>query len=115
MAYSMDLRVRVIEAYENGEGTMLQLSRLFRLGIVTVQRWIKRKKEQGSPVRLPRGGGNHRRIGALGESILLGLLERYPDATLAELAEHYAWNTHMPMNASVISHTLTRLGITRKK
>ena len=115
MAYSMDLRVRVVEAYENGVGTQAELGQLFKLGIETVRRWIRRKEVCNAPIRLPRGGGNPRRIGAIGEGVLLGLLERAPDATLQELAASYAWVTHMPMNTSVISHTLTRLGITRKK
>lgn len=115
MAYSMDLRIRVVDAYENGRGTRTELSQLFSLGIATVGRWIRRKKITGNITRLARGGGNRRRIGIIGEGILLGLLERVPDATLQEIAEEYAWITHMPMNASVVSHTLTRLGVTRKK
>lgn len=115
MAYSMDLRTRVVKAYEMGEGTQAEIGRLFDLGVATVKRWIWRKAATGTPARLPQGGGNPRRIGTIGESVLLGLLERAPDATLAELAEQYAWTTQMPMNASVVSHTLTRLGITRKK
>lgn len=115
MAYSMDLRTRVVQAYEQGEGTQVEIARLFNLGLATVKRWIWRKAATGTPARLPRGGGNPRRIGTIGETVLLGILERMPDATLAELSEEYAWTAHMPMNASVISHTLGRLGITRKK
>lgn len=115
MAYSMDLRIRVVKAYEMGEGTQADIGRLFNLGVATVKRWIWRKASIGEPARLPRGGGNHRRIGQIGEVVLLGLLERTPDATLAELAEQYAWATQMPMNASVVTHSLKRLGITRKK
>ena len=115
MAYSMDLRIRVVKAYEMGEGTQADISRLFNLGVATVKRWIWRTASIGEPARLPRGGGNPRRIGQIGEVVLLGLLERTPDATLAELAEQYAWATQMPMNASVITHSIKRLGITRKK
>lgn len=115
MSYSMDLRKRVVDAYEAGNGTREELSRLFKLGTATIGRWVRRKIENGTPQALPRGGGKSRRIGSIGECILLGILERTPDATLREIAEQYAWITHMPMSASVISHSLKRLKITRKK
>lgn len=115
MAYSMDLRVRVVESYENGEGTRAELGQLFRIGTATLGRWIRRSDEKGAPIRLPRGGGNPRRMGEIGELVLLGILERAPDATLKEIAEQYALTTHMPMNSTVVSETLTRLKITRKK
>ena len=59
----MDLRIRVVKAYEMGEGTQADIGRLFNLGVATVKRWIWRKASIGEPARLPRGGGNHRRIG----------------------------------------------------
>lgn len=115
MSYSMDLRRRVVDAYESGNGTREELGQLFNLGTATIGRWVRRKIENGTPHPLPRGGGKSRRIGAIGECVLLGILERTPDATLQEIAEKYAWTTHMPMNASVISHSMKRLEITRKK
>lgn len=115
MAYSMDLRIRAVQAYTSGNISQTEVSALFRISACTLNRWIIRSHEIGLPQRLPRGGGRIRRIGTIGEIILLGIIEKAPDATLAELATEYAWITHMPMNASVISHTLKRLGITLKK
>ena len=115
MSYSMDLRRRVVDAYESGNGTREELGRLFNLGTATIGRWVRRNIEKGTPHPLPRGGGKSRRIGSIGECVLLGILERRPDATLQEIAEQYAWTTRMPMSASVISHSMKRLEITRKK
>ena len=115
MAYSMDLRIRAVQAYEAGGIGQTDLAELFQVSPITLHRWIVRSRKTGLPKRLPRGGGRIRRIGAIGETVLLGIIERTPDATLAELAIEYAWVTHMPMNASVISHTLKRLDITQKK
>ena len=44
-AYSIDLRERVLEHLE--KGTRKEASALFQVGIATVYRWIKQKKEKG--------------------------------------------------------------------
>lgn len=115
MGYSLDLRMAVVEAHENRMGTREELSELFQIGPATLGRWVRRFRATGSPKPLPRGGGNRRRIGNIGETILLGLLEKQPDATLVELASQYSEVTRMPMSRSVISDMLGRLNITRKK
>jgi transposase len=47
MAYSMDLRYRVVEAYERGEGSMQQLAERFRVNVSSVFDWIVRMRETG--------------------------------------------------------------------
>ena len=115
MSYSIDMRLAVVKAHENGVETRENLSKLFDIGSATLGRWVRRFREQGSPEALPRGGGNRRRIGGIGETVLLDLLERQPDVTLKELANLYSCVTKMPMSKSVIGDMLMRLEITRKK
>ncbi len=37
--YSLDLRQRVVEAYENKEGSLRRIARRFKVGPNTVQAW----------------------------------------------------------------------------
>ena len=47
MEISQDLRRRVIWAYENKEGAMRRISKRFSIGLSTMKRLLKLKKETG--------------------------------------------------------------------
>ena len=63
-AYSVELRDRVVRAYEAGEGTHAEIAERFALGEATVKRWVwlQRKKGDVSPMR--KGGGTPSEISA---------------------------------------------------
>jgi transposase len=52
--YSKDLRERVIRCVEDGS-TMAAASRLYRIDHRTVERWCKRKREEGTAAARPLG------------------------------------------------------------
>jgi len=45
-AYSMDLRIRVIEAYKQGKGSMQELAKVFSIHWRTAQNWINRFEKE---------------------------------------------------------------------
>ena len=55
--YSIDLRLRVIKACENGNSTKKEIAKAFDMGIRTVARYWKQYKESGSvlPTEYKRG------------------------------------------------------------
>ena len=57
MALSLDLRRRIIDAYDNGEGTQARLARRFKVGKATVERLVRLRRETGSVEPRPHGGG----------------------------------------------------------
>ena len=60
-AYSLDLRERVVGAFDVGDMTDEQVAELFQVGEATVHRWRRLKRETGSLVpRPPRGGACRR-------------------------------------------------------
>jgi transposase len=62
-AYSLDLRERVVGAFDAGGMTDEQVAEVFRVGEATVHRWKRLKRETGSLVPPPpRGGGMPPRI-----------------------------------------------------
>ena len=77
MAYSLDLRIRAVEAYEQNSGTMEQVSKLFQIGVAMLNRWIHRYRYSGTVERLPCSGGKNPRIGKTGEIILLDILDSF--------------------------------------
>jgi transposase len=54
---STDLRMRVVQAYENREGAMRQLATTFRVSLSFVRRLLTHYREAGSVAPKPHGGG----------------------------------------------------------
>ena len=59
---SLDLRVRIVEAYERGEGSVRELAERFMVAPKSVQTYRKLWKVTGSVLPRPHGGGRGRKI-----------------------------------------------------
>ncbi|MEY3011903.1 MAG: Transposase, partial [Pseudomonadota bacterium] len=57
-ALSQDLRKRVVDAYDNGEGSYVQLAERFDIGVATVKRWMWRRRDTGGLQPLFSNNGN---------------------------------------------------------
>lgn len=79
-ALSLDLRKRVVMAYEAGEGTMKSLGRRFSVGEATVKRWVRRKR-QGLGLEPGPYRGKEPRIGGERLAIVQAIVEESPDET----------------------------------
>lgn len=58
IAYSVDLRERVVGAYRGGEGTQQEIAQRFQVSPSFVQRLLRRQRE-GRPLEAKQRGGNH--------------------------------------------------------
>lgn len=89
-AYSIDLRKRIVHAYENEQITQRELAERFQVSLRCVQMLLKRWREEGTVEPKPHGGGQPRKI--TGEKLerLRRAVEQQPDATLEELRERCA-------------------------
>ena len=85
-AYGVELRERVVRAYESGEGTQVEISERFALGEATVKRWVWLKRRTGAVSPARKGGGTRSEIGA--EDIET-MLDQLGDATAIELTAEY--------------------------
>jgi transposase len=110
-AYSLDLRQRVLKAYDENKWTVGQIAERFKVGEWWVYK-LKRQRKAGGGIG-PRKGkvGQPRRLGPEP----LGQLERYvdkhPDATLEQIHEKIGAACTMV----TIHNTLRRLGYRYKK
>jgi transposase len=94
---SLDLRRRIVEAYlSKNSGTYEQTARLFGIGEATVSRLLRRKRETGDVVSMPKGGNNPRRVDL---NWLRKDLQANPDARLGDRAA--AWESHSHKGVSV--------------
>ena len=56
-AYSLDLRERVVKAYEKGGATLVEIAGRFSVGPTFVKKMLRQKRETGSLERVPQRAG----------------------------------------------------------
>ena len=114
VAYSLDLRRKVVEACARGDRTQHQVAEDFGIGIASVVRFVIRAKNGKLAYERPRVIPSRRVLDDAGEQALLELVRATPDATERELADDLAM-TGRRVSRSTVSRALHRLGWTRKK
>ena len=112
---SVDLRKRIVAAYESGDVTRDEVAELFQVGRASVNRLVRRFRETGNIEPSPHGGGKPRKLDAKGEKALRGLLVDRPDATIPEFVDMLERLSGRVVSTSTMSRALARLGFTRKK
>jgi transposase len=112
--YSVDLRERVLQAHETGEGSQRVLAERFAVSVGTVCGWLGIARREGR--RGPRAhGGGRRPLGGADPQVLAGLVAAQNDATLAQYRTRLAERTGVRLSEAAICRALTRLGLLRKQ
>lgn len=112
---SLDLRRRIIQAWQAEKLRVPELATRFSVGTATVKRLIRRFRETGSMEPRPHGGGQRPKIPAERLPRVRRLLEANPDWSADELAEAYNLQEGAAISRSTMVRAIARLGFTRKK
>lgn len=110
-AYSIQLRSRVIEAYDRGEGTQIELAERFAVSERWIQKLLRQRRDTRSILPLPWNGGRKPIIGGEKLTRLQVAVAAAPDASLAELRD----KCEIDGSIMCVARALRRLRITRKK
>lgn len=112
--YAVELRTRVVRAYESGEGGFRTIARRFSLGVATVKRWVWRLQRVGNVDPLRKRGGTPSTIA--GEE-LDALIARLRDPTALELTAEFnrTRRGRARVHVSSIKRALHRHGYVVKK
>lgn len=113
--YGLDLRIRIVEAHEHGEGSVRELAERFAVSPGTVQNYLNLKRATGRVEPRPPGGGVAPLISEEDLPKVLQLVEEQPDATTEELADELARKHAIAVSRPTMGRALQRLEITRKK
>ena len=114
--YSIDLRKRVVEAYNEGAGgTYVEIAIRFDVGEATVDRWVSRHRRTGSVAPDAMGGRRHGKFDAVVDAKLAAMVAEDVDATRLELMERLRDELGLVVSHSAVQDALVRLGLTRKK
>lgn len=114
-AYSEDLRIRIITAYEQGLGTIREIAKQFQVGKTFVGKLLQRWQEKGIVSPLPQGGGIKSKLEPVHLQQLQKMVEAKNDITLAELKEGLQQATGLEISVPTIHRSLVKLGLSRKK
>ena len=108
---SVDLRLRIVAAVEDGQHSLRELAEFFNVNLSTIVRLLQRFRRTGSVQPKTHGGGAHPKLDAAAVARLLEAVRQLPDATLAELRDRLG----IACSLMTIFRALRRHHITRKK
>jgi transposase len=112
--YSVELRDRVVEAYERGDGSYPEVAALFKVGEASVRRWTALKRRLGCVAPKRKGGGTPSCITAAEIDAIVTTLG---DPTALEITAEY--NRHRRgvsrKHVSSVKRALHRFGYVVKK
>lgn len=113
-AYSLDLRERIVKAYEVGDTSVRKVAELFQVSKNTVQALLKRHRTQGSIEPLPATGGKPSAVSG-SEVEIEAMVSAHPDYTLKEYCEYWGEKTGTWVSESTMCRWLQRQKLTLKK
>jgi putative transposase len=115
MAYSFDLRKRIVDAVERGDQTKREIARLFGVNESFIYKLIRQKRERGDIAPLPHGGGASAKLTETDLLTLIDLVAETPDATLEELRQQMKKKVGVEVSLSTICRALQAVELTLKK
>jgi transposase len=114
-AYSVDLRKKIINSYENGEGTQQEVSDIYTIHLSTFKRIYKQHLATGSVELAPSQAGRPARIDSEGYLVIKQYVLKKPDATLVEIRDYFNGQHKTNVSLSIICRALQKLDLRRKK
>lgn len=112
MAYSKDLRVRLIRSVEQGRSARSQ-AKVFQVSASTAVKWVQAFRAEGQQAPKPRGGGRTSPLDAEADWLKARIKEK-TDITLSDLCAELA-RRGVATSKSAVSRFFERCGITFKK
>lgn len=108
---SLDLRERILAAYDAGEGTREEVARRFRVSLGMVKKLLAQRRHTGSIAHRHHLAGRKPRIVPGHQRQMRVLLGRKPDLTLKELRHAL----ELDCSLQAIHVVLGKMGLTYKK
>lgn len=112
---SVDLRQRLLDAYQAKEGSQRQLAERFKVSLSFIRDLMRHQRETGTVQPKPRGGGAVAKLGKEQLPIVEALVKAQPDALLTELCDRFAKQTGIEVSVSTMQRVVSQLRFSVKK
>jgi transposase len=114
-AYSLDLRQRVVHAYEQGEGSIAEIASRFGVCIAFVKKMLRQWRATSDFSPRAHGGGKPKSLTERQHQLLKRQVREQSDISLAELQSFLEEKESVSVQVSTISRALSGLGLPLKK
>jgi transposase len=114
-AYSLDLRQRVVNAYEQGDDSIAAIAERFSVSIGFVKKMLSVSRTTGELAPRGHGGGRRASLTARQHQLLGRKVRAQNDISLAELQAILEEQEGVSVHVSTICRALQRLNLPHKK
>lgn len=114
-AYSLDLRERVVAAYQNGFESIREVSEQFQVSASFLKKMLARHRGNGDLTPRGHGGGKPKTLTEAHRKWLLRTVLAEPDITLADLRERINEKKKIFVSVPTLSRELRAMNLRRKK
>ena len=114
-ALSVDLRQRILAAYDAKEGSIRQLAERFKVSLSFIRDLRRQHRETGTVQPKPHAGGAVAKLGKEQLPIVEALVKAQPDALLTELCERFDQQTGVCVSVSTMQRAVRQLKLSVKK
>jgi transposase len=113
-SHPVELRIRVVEAYKAGKGSLPEIADAFGVGEASAKRWVWLFNDSGSVEPARRAGG---RRSIITEAALVAIIAELKDPTASEITARFNRDRtkHERVHVSSIKRALHRHGYVVKK
>ncbi len=113
--YSLDLRIKIINAYKNKEGTQEEIAEMFSVGLATVRRYWRKYQRDGDLKLTVHRHGPLPELSGEKLTRVKQLVLQHADSTLDELCKFYNKNRKVKVGRSMMWRACKKLGFKVKK
>jgi transposase len=113
--YSLDLRQKIIDTYDEGETSQRELAEQFRVALSFIEKLLKQYRETGSIAPKKRTEQTPTKLNAEQLATLEQLVTDNNDATLSELRNLLYQKTDVLISVATVDRMLKKLNLTVKK
>jgi transposase len=113
-AYSIDLRQKILRAWERHLGSQRRIADIFGVSLAFVEKGLRQHRTTGNIAPKPPAGGQKPRLGAGAQAVVQRILGANPAATLEEVCTGVAAETGVRVSVPTMCRVLQRLGLPRK-
>ena len=114
-AYSDDLRRKLLQAHDRGEGSLRELAMRFGVSVPWAWKISRQRRRTGQMERVQQRHGPRSRITVEVQASLRGLVQQQPDATLVELQQRLWASQRIRISFQHLWRVLQTMGLRLKK
>jgi transposase len=114
-AYSLDLRQKILRAYDQRLGSQRALAALFGVSQSFVEKRLRRRRTSGDIAPRPHAGGRRALCNEAALAVVRRLVQEPPEATRAELCERLWAQRGLRVSVPTMGRLVLALRVPRKK